>query len=127
MGPVFAQPALENRLRRVRLVDRAYFDRRVDETEDQSEFVWAAITSGACANPAPYCNPPAPGPIQEIKSYQRASSRKRALRRSLRADPVRGRRVLLGFPWPCAVRIALPRLAGSESGQSADGRPAQQP
>ena len=49
----------------------AYFDRRVDETEDQSEFVWAAITSGACANPAPYCNPPSPGPIQEIKSYQR--------------------------------------------------------
>ncbi len=49
----------------------AYFDRRVDETEDQSEFVWAAITSGACANPAPYCNPPSPGPIQEIKAYYR--------------------------------------------------------
>jgi iron complex outermembrane recepter protein len=49
----------------------AYFDRRVDENEDQSEFVWAAITSGACANPAPYCNPPAPGPIEEIKAYQR--------------------------------------------------------
>jgi iron complex outermembrane recepter protein len=49
----------------------AYFDRRVDETEDESEFVWAAITSGACANPAPYCNPPAPGPIEEIKDYQR--------------------------------------------------------
>lgn len=49
----------------------AYFDRRVDETEDQSEFVWAAITAGACANPAPYCNPPSPGPIQEIKAYQR--------------------------------------------------------
>jgi outer membrane receptor protein involved in Fe transport len=49
----------------------AYFDRKVDETEDQSEFIWAAITSGACANPAPYCNPPAPGPIQEIKDYQR--------------------------------------------------------
>ena len=49
----------------------AYFDRRVDEHEDQSEFVWAAITSGACDNPAPYCNPPAPGPIEEIKAYQR--------------------------------------------------------
>ena len=49
----------------------AYFDRRVDETEDQSEFVWAAITSAACASPAPFCNPPAPGPIEEIKSYQR--------------------------------------------------------
>jgi len=49
----------------------AYFDRRVDETEDESEFVWAAITSSACANPAPYCNPPGAGPIQEIKDYQR--------------------------------------------------------
>lgn len=49
----------------------AYFDRRVDETEDQSEFVWAAITAGACATPDPFCNPPAPGPIEEIKSYQR--------------------------------------------------------
>ena len=49
----------------------AYFDRTVDETEDQSEFVWAAITSGACDSPSPFCNPPAPGPIEEIKSYQR--------------------------------------------------------
>jgi len=49
----------------------AYFDRRVDETEDQSEFIWAAITSGACASPAPFCHPPAPGAIQEIKDYQR--------------------------------------------------------
>jgi iron complex outermembrane recepter protein len=61
----------------------AYFDRYVDETEDESEFVWAAITSGACypspGNPngpgpppgTPYCVPPAPGPIQEIKDYQR--------------------------------------------------------
>jgi iron complex outermembrane receptor protein len=57
----------------------AYFDRTVDETEDQSEFVWAALTSGACYPPngpgpppgTPYCNPPQPGPISEIKSYQR--------------------------------------------------------
>ncbi|HET7758108.1 MAG TPA: TonB-dependent receptor, partial [Steroidobacteraceae bacterium] len=49
----------------------AYFDRRVDEQEDQSEFIWAAITSGICGSPAPYCFPPAPGPIEEIKSYQR--------------------------------------------------------
>jgi iron complex outermembrane recepter protein len=49
----------------------AYFDRKVDEFEDESEFIWAAITSGACLNPAPYCNPPSPGPIQEIKDYQR--------------------------------------------------------
>ena len=49
----------------------AYFDRKVDEWEDESEFIWAAITSGACANPNPYCNPPSPGGIQEIKDYQR--------------------------------------------------------
>jgi outer membrane receptor protein involved in Fe transport len=57
----------------------AYFDRKVDETEDQSEFIWSAITSGVCYPPngpgppagTPYCNPPAPGPIQEIKDYQR--------------------------------------------------------
>ncbi|MBS0580507.1 MAG: TonB-dependent receptor [Proteobacteria bacterium] len=49
----------------------AYFDRRVEETEDETEFVWAAITSGACADPAPYCNPPSPGGITEIKSYYR--------------------------------------------------------
>jgi iron complex outermembrane recepter protein len=42
----------------------AYFDRRVDELEDQSEFIWAAITSGAGG-------PPEPGPIEEIKDYQR--------------------------------------------------------
>ncbi|HEY3786047.1 MAG TPA: TonB-dependent receptor [Steroidobacteraceae bacterium] len=42
----------------------AYFDRTVDEHEDQSEFIWAAITSGAGA-------PPEPGPIEEIKDYQR--------------------------------------------------------
>lgn len=49
----------------------AYFDRKVDEREDQSDFVWAAITSGACASPSPFCNPPAPGPISEEKNYQR--------------------------------------------------------
>jgi len=56
----------------------AYFDRTVNETEDESEFVWAAITSGACYPPfgpgpppgTPYCNPPGAGPIQEIKDYQ---------------------------------------------------------
>src|SRR5438874_82081 len=57
----------------------AYFDRKVDEHEDQSEFIWAAITSGSCYPPngpgppagTPYCNPPQPGPIEEIKDYQR--------------------------------------------------------
>ena len=42
----------------------AYFDRKVDEHEDQSEFIWAAITSGLGGLPQP-------GPIEEIKDYQR--------------------------------------------------------
>jgi outer membrane receptor protein involved in Fe transport len=42
----------------------AYFDRRVDETENESEFIWAAVTSGAGGAPEP-------GPIEEIKAYQR--------------------------------------------------------
>ncbi len=40
----------------------AYFDRKVDETEDETEFVWAALVGGAA--------PPSPGPIEEIKDYQ---------------------------------------------------------
>ena len=42
----------------------AYFDRRVDETENESEFIWADITSGAGGAPSP-------SPIEEIKDYQR--------------------------------------------------------
>ena len=42
----------------------AYFDRKVDEHEDQSEFIWAAITAGLGGLPQP-------GPIEEIKDYQR--------------------------------------------------------
>ena len=42
----------------------AYFDRRVDETENEGEFLWAAVTSGAGGSPEP-------SSIEEIKSYQR--------------------------------------------------------
>ena len=42
----------------------AYFDRRVDETENEAEFLWAAVTSGAGGSPEP-------SSIEEIKSYQR--------------------------------------------------------
>jgi iron complex outermembrane recepter protein len=54
----------------------AYFDRTVDETEDESDFVYAAITSnctagavavGACGA----VGTPQPGAITEIKKYQR--------------------------------------------------------
>jgi len=41
-----------------------YFTRKVDETEDESDFVYAAITSGAGGQPQP-------GGIEEIKDYQR--------------------------------------------------------
>jgi iron complex outermembrane recepter protein len=54
----------------------AYFDRQVFETEDETDFVYAAITSncdagavaaGACAG----VGSPQPGPISELKDYQR--------------------------------------------------------
>jgi iron complex outermembrane receptor protein len=41
----------------------AYFDRRVDETENESEFVYAAVIGGA--------GPASPSSIEEIKAYQR--------------------------------------------------------
>ena len=43
----------------------AYFTRKVDETEDESDFVYAAITSGIPGGT------PQPGGIEEIKDYQR--------------------------------------------------------
>lgn len=43
----------------------AYFNRRVYETEDESDFVYAAITSNAPGGQ------PQPGPISEVKKYQR--------------------------------------------------------
>jgi iron complex outermembrane receptor protein len=42
----------------------AYFDRKVQETEDETDFVWGAIISNAGAEPSA-------GGITEIKSYQR--------------------------------------------------------
>ena len=42
----------------------AYFDRRVDETENEAEFLYAAVTSGAGGSPQP-------SSIEEIKNYQR--------------------------------------------------------
>jgi iron complex outermembrane recepter protein len=42
----------------------AYFDRKVVETEDETDFVWAAIISNVGV-------PPSGGGITEIKSYQR--------------------------------------------------------
>jgi outer membrane receptor protein involved in Fe transport len=57
----------------------AYFDRIVRETEDETDFVWGAITSNFgglanCGNPdvaLNYCGLPQPGAITEIKNYQR--------------------------------------------------------
>ena len=42
----------------------AYFDRKVFETEDETDFVYAAITAGAAGQPQP-------GGISEEKNYQR--------------------------------------------------------
>lgn len=54
----------------------AYFDRKVYETEDETDFVYAAITSNcdAGAVEAGFCagvGSPQPGPISELKDYQR--------------------------------------------------------
>lgn len=54
----------------------AYFNRKVYETEDETDFVYAAITSGcdAGAVTAGFCTgvgTPQPGPISEVKKYQR--------------------------------------------------------
>jgi iron complex outermembrane recepter protein len=54
----------------------AYFGRRVFETEDETDFVYAAITSNcdAAAVEAGFCagvGSPQPGAISELKSYQR--------------------------------------------------------
>jgi hypothetical protein len=42
----------------------AYFDRKVDETENEAEFLYAVVTSGAGGSPEP-------SSIEEIKNYQR--------------------------------------------------------
>jgi outer membrane receptor protein involved in Fe transport len=54
----------------------AYFNRKVYETEDETDFVYAAITSNcdAAAVTAGGCGgvgSPQPGPISEVKRYQR--------------------------------------------------------
>ncbi|MBS0374165.1 MAG: TonB-dependent receptor [Proteobacteria bacterium] len=57
----------------------AYFDRRVDETEDETDFVWGAITSnfgtlpncGSATTAFNWCSLPSAGGITEIKAYQR--------------------------------------------------------
>jgi iron complex outermembrane receptor protein len=54
----------------------AYFNRKVYETEDETDFVYAAITSNcnAAAVAAGGCGgigSPQPGPISEVKRYQR--------------------------------------------------------
>ena len=112
----------------------AYFDRKVNETEDESEFVWAALTSGACYPPngpgpppgTPYCNPPAP--VRSRKSTLPALRRGSAFcLAAVRTDPVRGRRVLLRLPRPRAVRLTVPALAGPQSGQHLYRRATQQP
>jgi hypothetical protein len=42
----------------------AYFGRRVFETEDETDFIWSLVTSGAGGAPQP-------GAISELKNYQR--------------------------------------------------------
>jgi outer membrane receptor protein involved in Fe transport len=50
----------------------SYFDRKVQETEDETDFIWTALLPAVTANPAfPNLPAPIPSSITEIKDYQR--------------------------------------------------------
>jgi iron complex outermembrane receptor protein len=49
----------------------AYFDRKVVENEDQTDFVWTALLPAVSANPAFGLPGPIPSPVAEEKNYQR--------------------------------------------------------
>lgn len=49
----------------------AYFDRRVIEDEDQTDFVWTALLPAVSANPAFGLPGPIPSAVLEEKNYQR--------------------------------------------------------
>ncbi len=106
----------------------AYFDRKVNETEDESEFIWAAITSGRMRQSgAPVLQSASPGPDpgnQGLPAFRRGSAFRLA---AVRSGAVRGRRVLLRLPRPRAVRLAVPARAGAGVGRRDDRRAAQQP
>jgi outer membrane receptor protein involved in Fe transport len=50
----------------------SYFDRKVVETEDETDFIWSALLPAVTANPAvPNLPGPIPSSISEEKNYQR--------------------------------------------------------
>jgi len=50
----------------------SYFDRKVVETEDETDFIWSALLPAVTANPAfPNLPAPIPSSITEEKNYQR--------------------------------------------------------
>jgi iron complex outermembrane recepter protein len=49
----------------------AYFDRKVIEHEDQTDFVWTSLLPAVTANPAFSLPLPIPSPVSEEKDYQR--------------------------------------------------------
>jgi iron complex outermembrane recepter protein len=49
----------------------AYFDRKVFETEDETDFIWTALLPAVTANPAFGLPGPIPSAISEEKDYQR--------------------------------------------------------
>jgi len=53
------------------LMASAYFDRKVIEHEDQTDFVWTALLPAVSANPAFGLPLPIPSPVTEEKDYQR--------------------------------------------------------
>ena len=89
----------------------SYFSRKVVETEDESDFVYAGITSGAGGSPQP-------GGISEEKDYQEFRPGSALRLRPAGADPIRHRRLLLGHPRARAVLRLL--SAGDGAGARSD-------
>jgi len=88
VGPVFDCRELETGVGDF-VSSTGFFSRKVFETEDETDFVYAAITSGAGGAPEP-------GGISEEKDYQL----RREVRspRRFRVRSVRRGRLLFGFP-----------------------------
>ena len=83
----------------------SYFSRKVVETEDETDFVFAAITAGAGGEPQPSA-------ITEEKDYQEFVQEVRFVS-AWRTGAIRGGRLLFGHPRPLAVRRLLPARDGA--------------
>ena len=76
----------------------SYFSRKVVETEDETDFVYAAITAGAGGEPQP-------SGITEEKDYQEFVQEVRFVSALQGTGAIRGRRLLFGH---CTAACRLP-------------------